>query len=403
MVRTLRLAISSLERHRLRTLLTVLGIGIGIAAVICTAALGTASTARIQSQIDAVGEDFLWIRAGSLNLGGVRTGAGAARTLTADDAVALVGQVPEITKCSPISSGREQLVSGGVNWNTRYQGVLPSFFEIRRRTPVAGTLFTAADVASAARVAVLGSGVAERMFQSNPIGRTIRMGRFPFQVIGVLSSRGTERSGGDRDDVVFVPFSTANRNFDRRTWVSDIMCAVQPAERMASAEVQAATLLRIRHNVRLGERDDFEIQHPIEIIELRANTLATMGRLLVGIAAISLIVGGVGIMNIMLVSVAERKREIGIRLALGARIRDIRSQFLLEAAALGLIGGGCGIGFGFVGAWVLRGAFGWSAAVSPETAVGATLAAVGTALVFGWLPAHRASALDPIDAIRVEV
>ena len=194
-------------RNRMRTVLTVLGIGIGISAVICTAALGAASAERVRSQIDALGEDFLWIRAGSLNQGGVRTGGGGARTLTADDATALVDEIPEIAMCSPISSGREQLVAGPLNWNSRYQGVLPSFFQIRRRAAVAGALFTEFDNASAARVIVLGHDVAQRLFEDeNPVGRTVRMGVFPFRVIGVLASRGTDRGGADRDDVVFVPF-----------------------------------------------------------------------------------------------------------------------------------------------------------------------------------------------------
>ena len=402
MTASVRLAFASLLRNRLRTILTVLGIGIGISAVICTAALGAASTARVENQIDALGEDFLWIRAGSLNMGGFRTGAGGARTLTAQDAAALVDQVPEIAMCSPVSSGREQLISGALNWNTRYQGVLPSFFQIRRRMPTAGTLFTTADVSSAARVVVLGEVVAQRLFETeNPIGRTIRMGRFPFQVIGVLATRGAARGGVDRDDTVFVPFSTANRLFDRRTWVSDIMCAVTAVERMASAEQQAATLLRMRHEL-WDQADDFEIQHPIETIELRARTSRTLSAMLVGIAGVSLVVGGVGIMNIMLVSVAERRREIGVRLAVGARVRDIRWQFLTEAAALGLAGAGVGIGLGFFAAWILAAGFGWPAEVSTNSAVVATLAAVGTALVFGLLPAHRASSLDPIDAIRVD-
>ena len=390
-------------RNRLRTVLTVLGIGIGISAVICTAALGAASAERVRNQIDALGEDFLWIRAGSLEVGGARTGAGNARTLTAEDAAALVEEVPEITMCSPIASGREQIIAGAFNWNTRYQGVLPSFFQIRRRAPVAGVLFTPADVASAARVVVLGPDVARRLFEGeNPVGRTVRMGVFPFKVIGVLSARGTDRGGADRDDVVFVPFSTANRNLDRRTWVSDVMCSVAPVERMAATEQQVAALLRWRHELFEGERDDFEIQHPAETIALRASSSRTMSAMLVGIAAVSLIVGGVGIMNIMLVSVAERRQEIGVRLAVGARVRDIRWQFLVEAAALGLVGAGVGLGLGWLGAWILSSGLGWAATVSAGTATVATITAVGTALVFGLIPAHRAAALDPIDAIRLE-
>ena len=398
-----RLAASALLKNRVRTGLSVLGIGIGIAAVICTAAIGAATSARIERQIDALGEDLLWIRAGSLNRGGFRSGAGGARTLTADDGRAIADQVPGISMCSPVASGREQLIAGGSNWNTRYQGVLPSFFTIRRRAPVAGTLFTETDIANYARVVVLGPSVAQNLFGGeNPVGRPIRMGRFPFQVIGVLESRGADRGGVDRDDTVFLPFTTANRTLDRRTWVSDIMCAVTPVEFMAAAEAGAASLLRARHRLLPGEADDFDIAHPIELIQLRSQASKTMSAMLTGIAAVSLIVGGVGIMNIMLVAVAERRREIGVRMAVGARIRDIRWQFLIEAAGLGLLGAGVGITVGWLVAEIISARFGWEATVSTGLVAMANAVAVGTALLFGYLPAYRASRLDPIDAIRVE-
>jgi len=399
----MRLAASALLKNRIRTGLSVLGIGIGIAAVVCTAAIGAATSARIERQIDALGEDLLLIRAGSQNRGGFRSGAGGARTLTADDARALVGQVPGISMCSPVASGREQLIAGASNWNTRYQGVLPSFFSIRRRAPVAGTLFTEADVANAARVVILGPAVAQNLFDGeDPIGRQIRMGRFPFQVIGVLDSRGSDRGGVDRDDAVFLPFTTSNRTLDRRTWVSEIMCGVTPVEYMAAAEAGAASLLRVRHRLLPGEPDDFDIAHPVESIELRSQASRTMSAMLTGIAAVSLVVGGVGIMNIMLVAVTERRREIGVRMAVGARLRDIRWQFLGEAAGLGVLGAGVGIVVGWIGAAIISTRFGWEATVSPSVVTMAAAAAVSTALLFGYLPAHRASRLDPIDAIRVE-
>lgn len=399
----LHLAASALLKNRIRTGLSVLGIGIGIAAVICTAAMGAATSARIERQIDALGDDLLLIRAGSLNRGGFRSGAGGARTLTADDARALVAQVPGISMCSPVASGREQLIAGASNWNTRYQAVLPSFFSIRRRAPVAGTLFTEADVANAARVVVLGPAVAQNLFGGeDPIGRQIRMGRFPFQVIGVLDSRGSDRGGVDRDDAVFLPFTTSNRTLDRRMWVSEIMCGVTPVEYMAAAEAGAASLLRVRHRLLPDEPDDFDIAHPVELIELRSQASRTMSAMLTGIAAVSLIVGGVGIMNIMLVAVTERRREIGVRMAVGARLCDIRWQFLGEAAGLGVLGAGVGIVVGWVGAAIISTRLGWEATVSPSVVTMAAAAAVSTALLFGYLPAHRASRLDPIDAIRVE-
>jgi putative ABC transport system permease protein len=394
---------SSLIRNRLRTGLTVLGIGIGIAAVICTAALGAAGSQQVQSQIDMLGEDFLWIRAGSQSVGGARGGWGTAQSLTPEDAQALQDQVPDIVACSPQIQGREQVIGSGQNWNTRYQAVLPSFFWVRKRTLAAGTFFTDADDAQGARVMVMGSSVAENLFgEDNPVGQTVRMGGFPFRVIGVLEYRGAGRGGVDRDDTVFVPLSTAHRNLDRRDSVSDIMCGVTAPSRMETAEIMATDLLRARHDLYEGEEDDFSIQKPIEILEMRAEAAETMALFLTSIGAVSLVVGGVGIMNIMLVAVTERRREIGVRLAIGARVRDIRWQFLFEAGAIGLVGAAAGIALGRVSAWVLSYGFGWPTAVNADIVALATICAVGAGLVFGYYPAHRASQLDPIDAIRTE-
>jgi putative ABC transport system permease protein len=399
----LRVVVSSLLKNRMRTMLTILGIGIGIAAVICTSALGTAGSIRVQQQMDALGENFLWIRAGSRNVAGVRTGGGNARTLLPEDAEAMVHSIPEITACSPQVQGREQLIAGNRNWNTRYQGVYPSYFEIRMRTFAAGVGFAEADLAAAERVLVLGSAVSERLFgEENPVGRTVRMGRFPFQIIGVLASRGSTRGGVDRDDAVFVPLTTAKASLDRRDSVSDIMCAVASPDQMTRAEVQATALLRLRHKLGDDEPDDFEIQRPIETLALRAQSARTMTLMLTAIGAVSLVVGGVGIMNIMLVSVTERKREIGVRLAIGARVRDIRAQFLLEAGVIGLIGGIVGIGVGWAAARVMSHQLEWPTVILPDVVATAVAAAVGAGLIFGYYPAHRASSLDPIEAIRLE-
>jgi putative ABC transport system permease protein len=398
-----RPVVASLSANPMRTALSVLAIGIGIAAVICTAALGAAASGQVQDQIDALGEDFLWIRPGDQRVSGARTGAGTDRSLTVEDAAALA-ELPDIAECSPIVSGREQVISGGRNWNTRYQGVLPAYFAVRRRTLAAGTWFADADVTAARRVLVLGAGVSTRLFEAeNPVGRTIRMGRFPFTVIGVLAPRGADRSGVDRDDVVFTPITTSLRNLDRRDSVSDIMCGVVSPDRMASAEEEAAALLRWRHGwIAEEDEDDFEIQHPLETVVARAATTRTMALLLTGIGAVSLVVGGVGIMNIMLVSVTERRREIGLRLAVGARVGAIRGQFLMEAAALGLAGAVCGCALGYVVAVVMTYGFGWSMVLTPEATAVASAVAVGAALVFGYYPAHAASRLDPIEALRSE-
>jgi putative ABC transport system permease protein len=399
----IRLAWSSLLRNRLRTALCVIAIGIGIGAVICTASLGEAGAARVQAQMDALGEDFLWIRAGSQNIGGVRTGSGGVRTLTAEDAASLPLAIADIRECSPVMSGREQILTAGRNWNTRYQGVTPAFFRVRRRSVQAGVLFSDQDAADRARVVVLGPAVAERLFGTdNPVGQNVRLNRFPFKVLGVLAPRGSDRGGVDRDDVIFVPLTTAIRTLDRRTWVTDIMCGVLSPDHMPAAEQQAAALLRVRHGIEPDEPDDFQIERPLDSLAMRAATADTMAILLVSIGTVSLVVGGVGIMNIMLVSVAERRREIGVRLAIGARVRDIRGQFLLEAVLLGVLGGAVGILVGWSGAWLLSAGFDWPAVITMGSTATAALTAIGAALLFGYYPAHRASNLDPMAAIHSE-
>ena len=394
---------AALRRNRQRTALAILAVGIGIAAVITTAALGGGSAERIKDQIASLGEDFLWIRAGSRNIAGVRTGSGGARTLTVDDAISLAENVPDITMCSPRSTGRAQLIKGNQNWNTSYRAVSAPFFEIRGRSIVQGTVFSPTDEMNSGRVLVLGPAVADRLFgDASAVGQTVRMGQFLFQVIGVLESKGASRGGLDRDDAVFLPITTARRSLQRQTWVEDIMCSVTSPAVMDRAELQASDLLRDRHGLLPDEGNDFEIQKPLEILELRAQTAASLGWFLTAIGSISLVVGGIGIMNIMLVSVTERRREIGVRMAIGARVRDIRRQFLVEAAAIGLGGGLAGIGLGLIAGRVLAAYLETPIAVSGSLVFWVTVAAVGAGVLFGYLPAHRASALDPIQAVQSE-
>ena len=393
----------SLRSNRLRSGLTILGVGIGIAAVIATAALGAGAANSVQEQIDALGENFIWIEAGRARVSGARMESGSARSLTPGDATALAVEIPEIESCSPVIEGREQVISGGENWNTRYMGVLPAYFEIRRRHTAAGNTFTDVDVAANARVLVLGSEVSSRLFgEANPVGQTVRMGRFPYRVVGTLQPRGSSRGGLDRDDVVFVPMTTAVRSLDRRDTISDILCGVVSPEFVENAEAQAVSLLRWRHDLDAGEPDDFEIEKPLEALAARAEATRTMALLLASIGAVSFIVGGVGIMNIMLVTVNDRRREIGVRLAVGARVWDIRLHFLVEAAALGLAGAALGIALGHAAGWVMTSGFGWRADVTFDAIALASAAAVGAGVVFGYYPAHLASRLDPIDAIRSE-
>jgi putative ABC transport system permease protein len=397
-------AVRSLRRNPMRTGLSILSVSIGIAAVIATAALGGGSGARIEQQMASLGDDFLWIRSGNRNVGGVRTGAGGQDTLTPDDAAALPREVPSILACSPRLQGRQQLVVGNQNWNTRYEGVSASFFDIRKRTVSLGAPFNAGDVTSASRVIVIGEAVRERLFGAdNPIGREVRAGVFVFHVIGVLQSKGTDVAGLDRDDTVLVPITTAMRNFDRRQYVDDVMCSVASPAAMDSAEAGAATTLRARHRLLVsGAPDDFEVRKPIEFLQARAATAATLRRLLIGIGSVSLLIGGIGIMNIMLVSVTERRQEIGVRMAIGARMRDIRRQFMLESATIGLAGGLAGIALGIAASAAFAAALEMPMTVSPELIFWTVAIAIAAGVGFGYWPAFRASMLDPIDAMRAE-
>jgi putative ABC transport system permease protein len=397
-------ALRSLRRNRMRTGLSILSVSIGIAAVIATAALGGGSGARIEEQMASLGDDFLWIRSGNRNVGGVRTGAGGQDTLTPDDAAALAREVPSIAACSPRLQGRQQLIVGNQNWNTRYEGVSANFFDIRKRNTSLGSVFNAGDVTDASRVIVIGEAVRERLFGAeNPVGREVRAGPFVFRVIGVLQSKGTDVAGLDRDDTVLVPITTAMRNFDRRQYVDDVMCSVTGPASMDSAEAGALAVLRVRHRLVAADvPDDFEIRKPIEFLQARAETAATLRRLLVGIGSVSLLIGGIGIMNIMLVSVTERRQEIGVRMAIGARMRDIRRQFMLEAAVIGLAGGLAGVGIGVGASAVFSSTLDIPMTLSVELILWTVVIAIAAGVGFGYWPAFRASTLDPIDAMRAE-
>jgi putative ABC transport system permease protein len=396
-------ALKALRRNRLRTVLTMIGIMIGIAAVICTVALGEGSAARIHEDLLNLGDNFVWVENGSRTIAGVRSGNGGVPRLTGGDLDAIVTDVPEIKACSAQVDARSQVIAGHQNWNTTYRGVSGNYPQIRRWTVVAGTAFTEADVQQRAKVALLGHTVAVQLFgDDDPMDRPIRIGSELFKVLGVLNSKGSSTAGQDQDDFVLVPYTTAQRHLKGTTWLDDILCSASSEATITPARDHITDLLRDRHHIAANQPDDFNLPAPDESIKTREDAARTMGFMLASIAAVSLLVGGVGVMNIMLVSVTERTREIGLRMAVGGRERDVRRQFIMEAIVLSLVGGALGIAVGLVASRALADVVGWPAFVSIDTILVATAFSSATGLVFGYYPARRASKLDPIEALRFE-
>jgi putative ABC transport system permease protein len=399
----LRIAARALTRDRLRTSLTTLGLSIGIAAVMVTVALGQGATAQVQEQMDALGEDFVLVQGGAARTGGARGGWGSRRTLYPEDITAIRRDASAVALCSPIVSGREQVISEGQNWNTRFQGVNPDFLTIRRWPLRLGGNLTDNDIQNMRRVLILGGTVAERLYGTeDPIGKRIRMGRFSYVVVGVLQSRGVGRGGLNLDDMVLLPYTTAMRRVRGITWVDEITCSAADPLEMPLVEAQITASLRLSHGLGPDDENDFQLRSPTESLQMRVESLDVMTLMIASIAAVSLLVGGVGVMNIMLVSVAERTREIGVRLAVGARMRDIRRQFLAEALSLGSLGGILGVLVGLGVMEICRRTLGWPMALSVETIVTAVGFAMAAGVAFGYYPALHAASLDPIDALRTE-
>jgi putative ABC transport system permease protein len=396
-------ALRALRRNRLRAVLTMLGIMIGIAAVICTVALGEGSAAQIHQDLLNLGDNFVWVENGSRTVSGARTAIGSVQRLLPEDLDAITNEVAEIKACSAQVDARSQVLVGGHNWSTTYRGVSANYAQIRRWTVVAGTFFDEADVEQRSKVAVLGRTVAAMLFvEDDPLDQIIRIGSQPFKVVGVLNKKGSSTTGQDQDDFVLLPYTTAQRNLKGTLYLDDILCSAKSEADIPSARDHITDLLRYRHRILDGQPDDFNLPAPDESIKTREDAARTMGLMLGSIAAISLVVGGVGVMNIMLVSVTERTREIGLRLAIGGRERDVHRQFIAEAILLSLTGGAVGIVFGIAASRVLVDALGWPSMVSVNAIVMATAFSSATGLVFGYYPARRASQLDPIEALRFE-
>jgi putative ABC transport system permease protein len=396
-------AVWALLRNKLRSMLTVLGIMIGIAAVICVVAIGRAGQARVEQQLNNLGDNFVWIEAGGRAVNGVRTGTHAAPTLTLGDALAIKNQVPLIKSVSPNVDASVQMIYGNQNWYASYRGVAPEYFEIKRWFVDQGAFFSPDDVESAADVCVLGRTVRDQLFGAeDPIGKVVRVNGLPCKVIATMKPKGLSVSGQDQDDTIILPYTTAMKKLKGQPWLDDILCSAVSADVIKLAGRQAAAVLRDRHHLRPEEDDDFNIRNPEDIIQAQLESSRTLTVLLVAIASISLLVGGIGIMNVMLVSVTERTREIGVRVAVGATEEAIQLQFLGESVMLSLVGGAAGVLLGIVTSVVIGRTLGWAMDVSLESVVIAALFSIAVGVFFGYYPARKASLLDPIDALRYE-
>ena len=397
----LRIALRALRRNALRTVLSMLGISIGVGAFICSVAVGQGAAQHIEEQIRSLGENFIWIEAGNRNVNGVRTGTHGTQSLTVRDAYALQAQIPLLAQMSPNVDMRVQVVSRDQNWATQVRGVTPAYVAVRGWRLARGTFFADDDVTSARKVCVLGQTVVANLFgAADPVGQTIRVQQIPCQVLGVMTVKGQSPLGQDQDDVLLMPYTTVQKKLKGIAWLDDILCSAISAEAIPLAEAAITAVLRERHQVRPGQADDFNLRHPTEIAQAQVASQRTMTLLLASVAAVALVVGGIGIMNIMLVSVTERTREIGVRLAVGARQRDIRAQFLVEAVTIALLGGGCGMGLGLVSAYSIAAVAAWRTLIRAETLVVAVGFAVAVGIVFGFYPARQAARLDPIEALR---
>jgi len=400
---TFRIALRALKRNKLRSFLTMLGIIIGVGAVIAMVAIGEGAKALVRSQIASLGTNVLVVIPGTLTQGGARTGFGGVRTLMDSDARAIMEEVPSVTLASPTMRQVNQVVAGNLNWSTVIQGVAPEFQQIRDWQVEDGRFINQADVGNAAKVALIGQTVASVLFgNEDPIDGVIRIKKIPFRVIGVLGAKGQTGHGTDQDDVVMIPYTTMQKRVMAITHVQSIVVSAVSAEKTQEAQQQMTALLRQRHRIQPDQDDDFFIRNLSDIAEAAQNSARVMAILLGSIASVSLLVGGIGIMNIMLVSVTERTREIGIRMAVGARKKDIMLQFIVEAVVMAAIGGALGTLAGVGSSGVISRMMEWPVLIRPDIIALALLVSGGVGVFFGFYPAQKAANLDPIDALRYE-
>ncbi|MCX6894133.1 MAG: ABC transporter permease [Verrucomicrobia bacterium] len=400
---TIRLAFRALRRNKMRTLLTMLGIIIGVGAVIAMVALGRGAKAQVEARIASLGQNLIMIFSGSVNRSGVYTGHGGAGTLNVEDADAIAKEIPGVAAVSPEVRSGAQIMAGNNNWSTSIMGESPDYLTIRQWELADGTMFTEADVRGATKVCILGKTTADKLFpDESPVGQIIRIKNVPVKVIGLLAPKGFSIMGSDQDDTVIAPYTTVMKRFAGTTTLRTINVQAASFEELDAVQTAVTELLRQRHRIQPGRDDDFMIRNQKEISDTANATTAVLTGLLAGIASVSLLVGGIGIMNIMLVSVTERTREIGIRMAVGARSRDILVQFLIEAITLSSTGGILGIARGVVGAMGMTYFKEWPTTVSPESILIAVCSSALVGILSGFYPAWKASKLDPIDALRYE-
>jgi putative ABC transport system permease protein len=401
---TFRIAVKALNRNKLRTTLTMLGMIIGVGAVITMVALGNGARVSIEQQIQSAGTNVIMITAGNFTSGGVRGGAGMSNTLTPEDAVA-VREVPGVQYIVETVRNRGgQVVAANQNWNTTMEGTNVDLPLIKSWPMESGTFLTPTDISSNSKVCVIGTTVKTMLYPegNDPVGEIVRIGKHPFKIIGVLSSKGQSSVGQDQDDVIYAPFTTVQKRMRGITYIEGMTVSTASADNIKQVADAISAVLRVRHKIQPGDNDDFMCRTLEDIAAIRTETTRTMTMLLASIAGVSLLVGGIGIMNIMLVSVTERTREIGLRLAIGARGGDVLLQFLVEAVVISLLGGSVGIGLGFALSQGLTQFLQWPTYVSPDAVAVAFGFAAGIGVFFGFYPARKASALDPIEALRYE-
>jgi len=402
-IATFIVAFGALRRNKMRSILTALGIIIGVGAVIAMVSIGDGAKSQVEAQVASLGQNIILVFAGSINSGGQRSGYGGAGTLNIKDAEAIKTEVRDIQAVSPEVVGGAQVFANGLNWGTRIRGESEDYLSIRQWPLSEGAMFTDQDVKSDAKVCVIGQTIVNNLFpEGDAVGKTIRIRNLPFKVLGILTTKGFSIQGNDQDDIVIIPYTSAMKRFSRQTYLAVINVQAAPNASLQLVELDIANLLHARHHIAEGRDDDFNVRDQQEIADAATATTRTMTFLLGAIACVSLVVGGIGIMNIMLVSVTERTREIGIRMAVGAHGSDILAQFLIESVVLSLTGGLLGIAIGILSAKILSHFNHWPTVISPTVSMIAFLFSGAVGVFFGYYPALKAAKLDPIEALRFE-